>query len=56
MDNEQGLTRLEIQQEHLATKEDLANRETRLIKWMVGLMIGAKFAATAVATLIERVT
>ena len=48
--------RLETHQESLATKKDLASLETSLIKWMVGLMLGATIAATAVATLIERVT
>ena len=53
---EERLVRLETHQESLATKKDLASLETRLIKWMVGLMLGATIAATAVATLIERVT
>ena len=53
---EERLVRLETHQESLATKKDLASLETSLIKWMVGLMLGATIAATAVATLIERVT
>ena len=53
---EERFARLETRQENAATKEDLANLETRLIKWMVGLMIGATVAATAFATLIERIT
>ena len=54
--NEERLARLEAGQEHLATKADLAALEARLVKWMVGLMLGAVVAATAIATLIERIT
>ena len=54
--NEERLARLETRQENLATKEDLANLETRLIKWMVSLMVGAIVAATTLATAIERLT
>ena len=54
--NEERLARLEAGQEHLATKADLAALEARLVKWMVGLMLGAIVAATAIATLIERIT
>ncbi|MYC37903.1 MAG: hypothetical protein F4X66_13470 [Chloroflexi bacterium] len=54
--NEERLARLEAGQEHLATKADLAALEDRLVKWMVGLMLGAVVAATAIATLIERIT
>ena len=54
--NEERLARLELGQEHLATKADLAGLEARLVKWMVGLMMGAVVAATAIATLIERIT
>lgn len=60
---EERLARLETWQEHLATKEDIANLradianlDARLVRWMVGLMIGATVAATALATLIERIT
>ena len=56
MSNEERLVRLETRQETLATKEDIANLEARLIKWMVGLMLGSIVAATAIATLIERLT
>ena len=54
--NEERLIRLETRQDTLATKEDIANLEARLIKWMVGLMLGSVVAATAIATLIERLT
>ena len=56
MSNEERLIRLETRQDTLATKEDIANLEARLIKWMVGLMLGSVVAATAIATLIERLT
>lgn len=56
MSNEERLIRLETRQDTLATKEDIANLEARLIKWMVGLMLGSIVAATAIATLIERLT
>ncbi len=35
------LSRLEGAYEHMATKADLAELEPRLIKWMVGLIIGS---------------
>ena len=54
--NEERLARLEAGQDHLATKADLAALEARLVKWMVGLMLGAVVAATALATVIERIT
>jgi hypothetical protein len=41
---------------HYATKADIANLEARLVKWMVGLMIGSVAAATALAVLVERLT
>ena len=52
------LTRDEFHREmqHYATKADLAAMETRLVKWMVGMMVGAIIAATAFATLVERLT
>ena len=39
---------------HYATKEDLAQVETRLIKWMVGLMVGSVAVASSIAILVER--
>ena len=53
---EERLIRLETKQETLATKEDLAKLEARLIKWMVGVMVASIVAASAVATLVERLT
>ena len=42
--------------QHYATREDLTQLEARLVKWMVGLMVGATVAATGFAVLIERLT
>ena len=54
---EHPLTRTELREElyHFATKADLANLETRLIKWMVGLMISAVVAASAVAVMVQNI-
>ena len=54
---EHPLTRKEFREDilpHLATKTDLAELETRLIKWMVGLMVGSVIAASSVALLVQR--
>lgn len=59
--SEERLSRLEGAYEHLATKADLqalearmvkqiGDSETRMVKWMVGLMIGSVAAATAIAS------
>ncbi len=54
---EHPLTRTELRKEfrHLATKADLANLESRLIKWMVGLMVSAVVAASAVAVVVQNI-
>lgn len=54
---EHPVTRTELREElrHYATKADLANLETRLIKWMVGLMVSAVVAASAVAVVIQNI-
>ena len=51
------LTRTELREElrHLATKTDFANLEARLIKWMVGLMVSAVVAASAVAVVVQNI-
>ena len=49
-------TRLEGFDERFASKADLAELETRLIKWMVGLMVGAIAAASSIAVLTQRLT
>ena len=60
--NEERLSRLEGGYEHLATKADLAElraelqaMETRLIKWMVGMMIGAIAIASSIALFVQRI-
>ena len=52
-------TRLDGFEERFAnfvSKADLAELETRLIKWMVGLMVGAIVAASSIAVLTQRLT
>ena len=55
----QPVTRSELREElqntlqHYATKADLAELETRLVKWMVGLALGGMVAAAAVASAIS---
>ena len=58
------LTRTDLRDElrHHATKEDLAKlevkiseSESRLIKWMIGLMVGAAAVASSVALIIQRI-
>ena len=55
---EQPITRSELREEmaimlqHYATKEDLAALETRLVKWMVGMMMGGMAIAAAIASVI----
>ena len=56
MATKEDIARLESRQSGMASKEDLAQLETRIVKWMVGLMTGSIVAATAIATLIERIT
>ena len=54
---EERITALEAGTEHLATKADLAEikadlhaLETRLVKWMVGMMFGGMVTAAAIAS------
>ncbi len=51
---EQPITRSELREElrHYATKEDLAAMETRMVKWMVGMMMGGMAVSAAIASLI----
>ena len=51
---EQPITRTELREElrHYATKKDLAEMETKLVKWMVGVQIGGIAALAAVTTAI----
>ncbi len=41
---------------YYASKADLAELKADLIRWMIGLMVGATAAATGFAVLIERIT
>ena len=51
---EQPITRSELREElrHYATKEDLAAMETRMVKWMVGMMMEGMAVAAAIASVI----
>ena len=41
---------------HYATKADLSELETRLIKWMIGLMVGSVAVATSIAVSVQMFT
>ena len=47
---EQRVSRLEGAYEHLATKADISQLESRLIKWMVGLQLGSAVALVAIVS------
>ena len=58
------LTRADLRDElrHYATKRDLARlevkiseAESRLIKWMIGLIVGAAAVASSVALITQRI-
>ena len=60
---EHPITRSDLREElqHYATKADVAEMrvelhqmETRLIKWMVGLMVGSIAVASTIALLVQR--
>ena len=51
--NEFDRLRQEIQ-DHYATKEDLAKLETRLVKWIVGMMIASAGLAATLAIFLQR--
>ena len=38
---------------HYATKADLSDLETRLIRWMIGLMVGSIAVATSIAVSVQ---
>jgi len=44
--------REELRQLNLLTKADLAEFETRMVKWMVGMMMGGMAIAAAIASVI----
>ena len=41
---------------YYASKADLAELKSDLVRWMIGLMVGATAAAIGFAVLIERIT
>ena len=51
--NEFDRLRQELQ-DHYATKEDLAKLEARLVKWIIGMMLGSAGLATTLAIFIQR--
>ncbi len=53
---EHPITRSELREElqHYATKADLAELETRLVKWMIGMMVGSVAVASSIALLVQR--
>lgn len=65
MEERDRITRLEAKYDSLATKADLAELkaefkgelhalESRLTKWMIGLMLGSITAAVAIAAAVDR--
>lgn len=48
---EERLSRMEGGYEHLATKADLYELENRMIRWMIGLVIGMAILAISVVGL-----
>ena len=54
--NPEYITKDDFRQEmqHYATKSDLAQMETRLVKWMVGLMLASAGIAGTAALVIQR--
>ena len=60
MEDRDRISRLEGAYSHLATKADLhkaiGDLETRLTKWIVGLMLGSVSVAVAIAVAADRLT
>ena len=52
--NERRFITYEEARDIFATKADLAQMETRLVKWMVGMMLGGMATAAAVALAVQR--
>ena len=54
---EQPITRTELREElrHYATKADLAHLETRMVRWMVGVMLGGLTAAVGLTAVLVQV-
>lgn len=52
---EQRVSYIEGRLDSFATKADLAEMETRLIKWMIGTMFGTATIVSGLVVLIDRV-
>ena len=53
---EERVSYIEGRLDSLATKSDLYQLETRLVRWMIGLMITAIAAAATIALVAQRLT
>ena len=51
---EERLGRIEGTYEHLSTKSDVAHLEARMIRWMVGLVLGGLGAGIGLTTFLVR--
>ena len=51
---EQRVSRLERAYEHLATKADIHELENRLVRWMVGVMLGGMATAATITIALQR--
>ena len=51
---EERVTSLEAELRHLASKEDLAKLETRIIKWMIGAVATSTLLASAIVATVDR--
>lgn len=51
---EYSLGRIEGRMDSFATKEDLADLETRLTRWMIGMMLSSAGIAASAALVITR--
>ena len=51
---EQRVSRLEGAYEHLATKADIHQLENRLVRWMVGVMLGGMATAATITIALQR--
>ncbi len=49
------ITRIEATLEHTATKADLAELETRLVRWTVATMLAGMAAAAAIAAAVASI-
>ena len=52
--SEQRFITYEEARDIFATKADLAEMETRLVKWIVGMMLGGMVTSATVALVVER--